>query len=146
MDQPFRGSLLNGPLSKKTSAASAGLPGNGETPDPAFSIQGTISAAPELAGQVKPSDRLIILLFDPEQGRPVAFNIVPQARFPQKFIIGLPAPLRENAKPGYQLRVITDRDQQPLSAVPGEIVGRSRELLPLGTKNLEFVLDQPFTR
>ena len=46
----------------------------------------------------------------------------------------------------YSLRILTDKNNQPFEPSPGEVVGRSQTLIPLGTHNLQFVLDQPYTR
>src|SRR5262245_41547324 len=105
LDQPFRGALHNG--AAPGAMASAGPLATSEE-DPKRTIRGTVRAAPALAKQVAPEDRLIVMLFDPEAGRPAAVKIVPNAKLPQPFAIGLPpgAP----AKAGYQLRILTDKD------------------------------------
>ncbi len=113
----------------------------------ASSIQGTISVAPELQSSVEATDRVIVMLFDPNKGRPAAIKIIPHFHAPQKFSIGA-----SDAMPGqqlqgaYSLRILTDKNNQPFQSVEGEIVGRSQELVPLGTQGLQFILDQPYIR
>jgi hypothetical protein len=134
------GPMAGGPISER-----AGPLGEPEG-DPAFSIAGTITVAKALAGSVEPSDRLIILMFDPQQARPVAFKIIPHTLLPQRFTITLPPDARPGNKDGYSLRILTDKDDNPFGAAPGEVVGRSAKLVPLGTTGLHFQLDSPYTR
>jgi hypothetical protein len=156
LDQPFRGSLSNsgqpaGGLAGGTADGGAGgmegagpnaAPEGGE--DPRRTIAGVVRVAPALAGSVAPADRLVVLLFDPEAGRPVATKIVPHVLLPQRFSISLPpgAPV----KAGYSLRILTDKNNSPFEPAPGEVVGRSAQPIPPGTRDVDFVLDQPYTR
>ncbi|MBF0279313.1 MAG: hypothetical protein HQM13_16070 [SAR324 cluster bacterium] len=110
-------------------------------------IQGKVMVSAELKAQVSESDRIIVMLFDPKLGRPVAMKIIPQFRNNQTFSIGQAQAMPgQTLKGDYSLRIITDKDNQPFNAAPGEIVGRSSDLVPLGTKDLEFVLDQKYVR
>lgn len=115
--------------------------------DPAQSIQGMVRIAPELQDQFAATDRLVVLLFDPELGRPAAFRILESVTLPQEFQIG-PSHAMGGAplKGPYSLRILTDKDGQPFQAAPGELIGRSSELVPLGSANLDFVLDAPYVR
>ena len=125
----------------------AGPRGSPSDADPTYSISGTIRVSQALQGDVAPSDHLIILLFDPENPRPVSFKIIPHALLPQAFTITLPENARAHLrKEGYNLHVLTDKDNNPFGAVPGEVVGRSSKPIPLGTTDLNFVLDQPYQR
>ena len=118
-----------------------------ETDSPDTSIRGIITVAPGLQSQLGLEDRLVIMLFDPQQGRPVAIKMLPSFRPPQNFSIG-----QHNAMGGqklsgkYSLRILTDNNSQPFQSVPGEIIGRSQGLISLGTGDLEFELDQQYTR
>jgi hypothetical protein len=156
LTQPFRGTLFNDveggaagtvPAASAPGPLAAGAPGplaaEASAP-PERTISGTVRADPKLAPSVGPGDRLIVMLFDPEAGRPAAIRIVPQARLPQPFSISLPP--GQPLKAGYSLRILTDKDGQPFAAAPGEIVGRSAGLVAPGTQGLDFVLDQPYTR
>ena len=143
LNQPFRGTLFND-TPGHPGAAGGGPPLGSEEGPPERTISGTVRAAPSLAGNVAATDRLIILLFDPELGRPAAVRIVPQARLPQPFSISLPS--SQPLKAGYSLRIITDKDGNPFGAAPGEIVGRSAGLIAPGTRGVDFVLDAPYTR
>jgi len=144
LSEPFRGTLMNTPPTAPM--AGGGMMGGDGDADPAFSISGAINVAPALKDRIKPTDRLVVLLFDPELGRPAAFKIIPHANLPQDFSITLPAGQRGGAKPGYFLRVISDRDNNPFGSAEGELVGRSTEAIPLGTKDIQFTLDQPYVR
>ena len=121
------------------------MAGEGDA-DPRYSIAGTITVAKAMQAGVAPSDRLVILLFDTEQPRPVSFKIIPHTLLPQRFTITLPPDARATAKKGYSLRILTDKDNNPFGAAPGEVVGRSSQPIPLGTADVTFVLDQPYTR
>jgi hypothetical protein len=114
---------------------------------PENSIQGTVLVAPELRNQVSPNDKLIIMLFDPDQGQPVAFRFFESPSFPMEFQIGQSHAMGAKSLVGpYSLRILTDKDGQPFQAVEGELIGRSTELVPMGTTNLDFVLNSPYVR
>ena len=66
-----------------------------ETDSPDMSIRGTITVAPELQSELGLEDRLVIMLFDPQQGRPVAIKILPSFRPPQNFSIGQTNAIKE---------------------------------------------------
>lgn len=115
--------------------------------DPALMIQGKLKVKAELTAQVEETDRLVILLFDPEQARPVAIKIIPHFYDGQSFSIGqIHAMPGQNLRGSYSLRILTDKNNQPFHPAPGEIVGRSTDLIPLGTMGLEFVLDQNYMK
>ena len=64
---------------------------------------------------------------------------------PQAFSISVPPALADSARgKTFSLRILTDKNQNPFDAAPGEVVGRS--LVPLGTRDVEMVLDAPYTR
>ena len=118
-----------------------------ETDSPDTSIQGTITVAPELQSQLGLEDRLVIMLFDPQQGRPVAIKMLPSFRPPQNFSIGQTNAMGGQQLSGkYSLRILTDKNSQPFQSVSGEIIGRSQGLISLGTGDLEFELDQLYIR
>jgi len=114
--------------------------------DPRYSIAGTITVSAALQANVAPTDHLVILMFDPELARPVSFKIIPHTLLPQRFTITLPPDARASAKKGYNLRILTDKNDSPFQSAPGEVIGRSSQPVPLGTADLNFVLDQPYTR
>ena len=114
---------------------------------PEDSIQGIVRVSPDLLKQVSSTDKLIIMLFDPSQGRPVAFKFVESPSFPMEFQIGpLDAMGTTDLVGPYSLRILTDKDGQPFQAAEGELIGRSKDMVPLGTSNLDFVLDSPYVR
>ena len=96
---------------------------------------------------VRPEDRLVIMLFDPKKGRPVAVKILDNFKLPQKFSIGHSNALGIQTFRGkFSLRILTDKNNQPFESVIGEIIGRSKNLIALGAKNIEFVMDQNYVR
>ncbi len=114
---------------------------------PEDSIQGIVRVSPDLLKQVSSTDKLIIMLFDPSQGRPVAFKFVESPSFPMEFQIGPSNAMGTTDLVGpYSLRILTDKDDQPFQAAEGELIGRSKDMVPLGTSNLDFVLDSPYVR
>ena|SRR5579863_830173 len=145
LTEPFRGNLFNqGMAAGPFAGGPGGGPFNAQPGPPERTISGTVSAAPEVAGTVTPGDRLIILLFDPELGRPAAVSMAEVTKLPQAFSISIPP--GQPLKSGYSLRILTDKDNNPFGAAPGEIVGRSGDLVKPGTKGLKFVMDQPYVR
>lgn len=153
LDQPFRGGLWNTgfapELTARTNKERTGATTAGAED---YAISGSVSIAEALREETQATDRLIVLLFDPQQGRPVAFRILPGQPFPRLFHIAVPPQenlSENNAAPlpkvrRYSLRILTDRDNNPFRAAPGELIGRSATLIPLGTHKLHFVLDRPY--
>ncbi len=150
LDQPFRGSLFNDAMAirpaRPKSASPPARKAPAGAPEPRFSISGTITVTKALSSNVAPTDRLVLLMFDPELGRPVANKIIPHTLLPQRFTISLPPSARQNAKKGYFLRILTDKDNNPFGSAPGEVIGRSARPVPLGTTGLKFVLDQDYVK
>ena len=111
------------------------------------SISGTVKVPSFFLNKLDLSDRLVIMLFEKDKSRPVAIKILSNFNPPQKFSIGQSNSMKgQILKNGYYLRILTDKNNQPFQSVPGELIGRSRGLIPLGTHNLEFVLDQEYIR
>ena len=123
------------------------LQANAPPLDPKTSIQGIVDVIPELKNLTQEGDQLVIFLFDPNKGRPVAFRKMAYTGFPQKFQIG-----QEHAMPNqilqgeYSLRIVTDKNNQPFQSTQGEIIGRSKNTISLGTQNLKFLLNENYTR
>ena len=118
-----------------------------ETDSPENSISGIVKASPKLSNLVSPDDRLVIMLFDPKNNRPVAVKILDHFKLPQKFVIGHSNALGIQPFSGkFSLRILTDKNNQPFESVIGEIIGRSKKLISLGAKNIEFVMDQNYVR
>ena len=118
-----------------------------ERDPPEKSISGVVKASPKLSNLVSTEDRLVIMLFDPEKGRPIAVKIMDNFALPQKFSIGHSNALGIQTFDGrFSLRILTDKNNQPLEPVIGEIIGRSKKLIALGTKNIDFVMDQNYVR
>ena len=114
---------------------------------PENSISGIVRASPKLSKLVSKEDRLIIMLFDPKNSRPVAVKIMDNFKLPQRFNIGQSNALGIQPFRGkFSLRILTDKNNQPFESVIGEIVGRSKILIALGDKNIDFVMDQNYVR
>jgi hypothetical protein len=114
---------------------------------PEQSISGHITIADSLKAGVSPEDRLVVMLFDPKLGRPAAIRIIPHVFDGQDFRIGASDAMGGQPLEGpFSLRILTDKNDQPLHSAPGEVVGRSNTLIPLGTHGLEFPLDQSYVR
>ncbi len=149
LDQPYRGTLTN-ERRPQTAGAPTGQAQRqapaAQADDPRFSVSGSIVASQAMQGRVERSDRLVVLLFDPELGRPAGFKIIPHAILPQQFTVSLQPQARTDAKPAYQLRVISDKDNNPFGAAEGEVVGRSAEPIPLGSSDVVLELNQPYVR
>ena len=146
VDQPFRGGLMNNAGKVHAQAQMASNPQESTAPQE-FSISGTIDVTPDMKSHLEQSDRLIVLLFDPQSGRPAANIIIPEAKLPQKFSISVSSAVAEaNGGKGYYLRVVTDKNNNPFGSAPGELAGRSTETIALGTKDLKFILNTPYTR
>ena len=112
-----------------------------------LSITGIVNVSPLFLDKVEITDRLVIMLFDKDLGRPVAINILPNFKPPQKFIIGQSNAMNGQVLKGeYSVRILTDKNNQPFHSASGEIIGRSKKLIPLGTDDLEFELDQEYIR
>ena len=137
LQAPFRGGLFNG----------TAPPGTGGTEtDPALTINGTVRVAPALAAQVAVGDRLVLLVFDQAQQRPVAVRQFAAAEFPLTFSVTLTQADVAASPAGFYLRAVTDRDGQPVHAVPGELAGRLTSPVAPGRGNVEVLLDQTFER
>ena len=77
----------------------------------------------------------------------MAFRILDRFELPQDFSIGVSDAMGEvELKGPFSLRILTDRNNQPFESSPGELIGRSQELLPLGTHGIVFLLDRKYTR
>ena len=114
---------------------------------PENSISGIVKVSAKLSKLVSLEDRLIIMLFDPEKSRPVAVKIIDNFKLPQKFSIGHSDALGIKRFSGkFSLRILTDKNNQPFESVVGEIIGRSKKLISLGTKNVDFVMDQNYVQ
>jgi hypothetical protein len=115
--------------------------------DPQWNIAGTVNVSPAFQAQISPQDRLVIMLFDPQLGRPVAFRILENFNLPQEFRIGtMDAMPGIQLKGDYSLRILTDKNNQPFESAPGELVVRSKELLSMGTVGLSLILDSEYRR
>ncbi len=118
-----------------------------EKDSPENSISGIVKASPKLASLISPEDRMVIMLFDPKKGHPVAVKIMEKFKLPQRFSIGHSNALGiQQFRGKFSLRILTDKNNQPFESVIGEIVGRSKKLIALGAKNIEFVMDQNYVR
>ncbi|HEU4683726.1 MAG TPA: hypothetical protein VFS39_04420 [Nitrospira sp.] len=108
-------------------------------------IAGTVSIAPELAGQVRPTDVLFVIVRRPGGApRPVAAKRVDHPTFPQSFEITNADVMVQGAELRGMVDVVArlDRDGQAGPAQPGDIEGRyaKNPTLP-GGRDINIVLD-----
>ena len=112
-----------------------------------MNILGTCDVARDCNDRISAESRLVIMLFDTILGRTVGVGILEIFSLPQDFSIGA-----VDAMPGiqlkgpYSLRIISDKNDHPFESAPGELIVRSKKLLPLGSQGLNFVLDQEYLR
>lgn len=139
-----RGSMGRGRVMGAESAGGGGMNLSQNFPDE-VSIQGTVTSSE--AVEIEEGDRLVVMLFPEGRNRPIGINIIPITSLPATFKVGVKPLIAETLKSGgVQLRIVLDKNMNPFGAAPGERVGRSKEDIPLGTKGLKFVMDQPYVR
>lgn len=110
-----------------------------------LTITGQVTVKPELAGQVAPSDRLILKLYVPEGGieKDLKFVIVPTAKLPHEFKIGPSVDMNGNTRfSAYRVEVFTDKDNDIEKIAPGELQAMSTDLVPLGATGMVLELDR----
>ena len=108
-------------------------------------FSGTISAPPKLAGEITPGDRLIIKIYYPEGGivKDAKYQILPSFALPLRFSIGPTIDMAGGTKfQKYVIEIFTDRDNNILSIVPGELSGGPFGPLPLGSVNLRLAFER----
>jgi hypothetical protein len=106
-------------------------------------IQGTITVHPDFAHYIVPGDRLIIKLFYPGDNleRDLKFTILSQFTLPLEFRVLPTLDMSHGSKwSAYVVEVFTDKDQDILSVVPGELMARTPEPVPLGTTGVVLEL------
>jgi hypothetical protein len=106
-------------------------------------IQGTITIHPDFAHYIAPGDRLIIKLFYPGDNleRDLKFTILSQFTLPLEFRVSPTLDMSHGSKwPAYVVEVFTDKDHDILSVVPGELMARTPEPVPLGTTGVVLEL------
>ena len=107
-------------------------------------IQGTIDVRPDLIQHVSPQDRLVIKLFHPGDGVELdaKYAILATFTLPVEFRIAPTFDMTGSSKwKSYVVEVFTDKDADVLSVAPGEILGTTPGLVPLGTTGLAVELD-----
>lgn len=107
-------------------------------------IEGTIRVHPDSVHHIAPGDRLIIKLFYPSDGfeKDQKFAIVSTFTLPVAFQIAPTMDMSRRSKwPAYMVEAFTDKDQDILSIVPGELHARTPDLVPLGTTDIILELN-----
>ncbi len=108
-------------------------------------IAGKVSIAPELAGQVRPTDVLFVIVRRPGGApRPVAAKRIPNPTFPVPFEITNADVMVQGSELRGMVDVVArlDRDGQAGPAQPGDIEGRyARNPTLPGGRDFEIVLD-----
>jgi hypothetical protein len=106
-------------------------------------IQGTIMVHPDFARYIAPADRLIIKLFYPGDNleKDQKFTILSKFTLPLEFRVSPTLDMSGASKwPAYVVEVFTDKDQDIVSIVPGELIARTPEPIPLGTTGVVLEL------
>jgi hypothetical protein len=114
--------------------------------DPSQMIQGTIEVEAGSAGQVAAGDRLIIKLYHPRDGVELdaKYRIVEDFTLPFDLVAAPSIDMSGRTKfQNYVVEVFTDRDGDVLSVMPGELMARTPEPVPLGTTDLRLELQTP---
>ncbi|MDH5751535.1 MAG: hypothetical protein OEZ59_03855 [Deltaproteobacteria bacterium] len=115
-----------------------------EVDEVSTSISGIVEAAPGLGSQnvnIVRTDRLVLLLVDPQTKQIMALKTESPFSTPQNFRIGkINARIGENLTGSYHLVAITDKDGEIFNVTPGEAYGRIENPVPMGSEgvNLEF--------
>ena len=107
-------------------------------------IQGTIDIGPDLIQHVSPKDRLVIKLFHPGDGVELdtKYAILETFALPVDFRIAPTFDMSGRSKwKSYVVQVFTDKDGDVLSVAAGELLGGTRDPVPLGTTGLVLELD-----
>lgn len=97
-----------------------------------------------MAQHISQGDRLIIKLYYPGDGieRDPKFQILPDFTLPLPFRIAPTIDMSGRTKwTSYIVEVFTDKDHDVLSIVPGELIARTPELVPLGTAGVVLELN-----
>lgn len=109
-------------------------------------IRGTISVQPGLERQLAADDRLVLKLYHPDDGveKDIRYWIIDSFDLPRDFEIAPSTDMNGRVRwPTYMLEVFTDRDADVLNAVPGELLAKTDDLVPLGTGGLQLELTTP---
>jgi hypothetical protein len=106
-------------------------------------IQGTIMVHPDFVHYIAPEDRLIIKLFYPGEHleKDPKFTILSTFTLPLAFRVSPTLDMSRASKwPAYVVEVFTDKDQDIVSIVPGELGARTPAPVPLGTTGVVLEL------
>ena len=115
----------------------------------ATSISGRVEVGQGLlaSGQVdiKRTDRLVLMLVDPQTGEAVAVRTESPVSPPQTIVIG-----QQDARDGrvlygaYTVIAFTAKDGEMYRVTPGEVFGRTPHPIELGTEGIRLILDEPY--
>ncbi len=106
-------------------------------------IQGEIRVPSDMAHHIAKGDRLIIKLYYPSDGieRDPKFQILPDFTLPLTFRISPTIDMSGRTKwRSYVVEAFTDKDNDVLSVVSGELVARTPDVVPLGTTGIVLEL------
>jgi hypothetical protein len=120
-----------------------GAPGPGLALDPGQTIQGIVTAPPEVAATLAPGDRLVIKLYHPGEGVELDAKLQIVDDFDLPYGLAAVPAIDANGQTqfqSYMVEVSTDRDGDPGSVGPGELVARTSEPVPPGTQGLALEL------
>jgi cytochrome c-type biogenesis protein CcmH len=107
-------------------------------------IEGTITVAPELAGKASAGDTLFIIARKGTSGPPLAAKKLAVSHFPLKYTLGADNVMMQGMPWAGELQIIVrvDKDGNATTKSPGDIMGVSKQLVKVGAKDADIVLDQ----
>lgn len=108
-------------------------------------IEGTITVSPELAGKASAGDTLFIIARQGASGPPLAAKKLAVSHFPLKYSLGPENVMMQGMPWQGELQIIVrvDKDGNATTKSPGDIMGVSKTLIKVGTKDADITLDQP---
>jgi hypothetical protein len=116
------------------------------TPDAASGepIEGTITVAPELKGKASAGDTLFIIARKGTSGPPLAAKKLSVSHFPLKYTLGPENVMMQGMPWEGELQIIVrvDKDGNATTKSPGDIMGTSKQLVKVGSKDADITLDQ----
>lgn len=111
-----------------------------------FMIEGTLSVTADLAPHIEAGDRLIMKLYHPgENGLEMdtKYQIADTFALPLDFRIAPSISMSGDTKHStYVLEIFTDKDNDVLSIAAGELLVRTPEPVPVGSKGVALELNR----
>lgn len=133
----------SGRAARSAAAAILAALASGAGADESKRIGVTLTASPAVVEAVRPGDRLVLKLAVPQGGvdHDPKYDIRERWSLPLEVVLVPNVDMAGKTRfEAYRVEAYTDRDGDLLSLVPGELVGVSDDLVPLGTTGLRLEL------